>query len=138
MHSVNFFNLDVLNRTEREGELNLSYVTMEKDFASPQDWHFVSVGRDRGFYMGRGGDKVYRFSGGKWKLVSDEIDIADQTLVYADFVDEITQYEGKQITQTAFHIIDGLILGGKDIRELAYQERYKPIFLKLTIVGIFC
>lgn len=114
---------NVLNRTEREGEVLLTYTVMEKDFLSPQEWHFVSVGRDRGFYMGRGGDKVYRFSGGKWKLVNDEMDIADQTLVYGDFVDEITQFDGKQITQTAFHIIDGMVLGGKDIRNLTYLER---------------
>lgn len=118
---------DVLNRTEREGEVLLSYSVMEKDLLSPQEWHFVSVGRDRGFYMGRGGDKVYRFSGGKWKLVNDEMDIADQTLVYGDLVDEITQFEGKQITQTAFHIIDGMVLGGKDIRNLSYKERYVTI-----------
>ncbi|ODN03599.1 Cap-specific mRNA (nucleoside-2'-O-)-methyltransferase 1 [Orchesella cincta] len=114
---------NVLNRTEREGEVVLTYPVMDRDFANPQEWHFVSVGRDRGFYMGRGGDKVYRFSGGKWKLVQDEMDIADQTLVYGDIVDEITQYEGKQITQTAFHIIDGMVLGGKDIRNLSYRER---------------
>ncbi|CAL8102864.1 unnamed protein product [Orchesella dallaii] len=114
---------NVLNRTEREGEVLLTYPVMDRDFANPQEWHFVSVGRDRGFYMGRGGDKVYRFSGGKWKLVQDEMDIADQTLVYGDIVDEITQYEGKQITQTAFHIIDGMVLGGKDIRNLSYNER---------------
>jgi len=51
------------------------------------------------------------------------MDIADHTLVYGDLVDEITQFEGKQITQTAFHIIDGMVLGGKDIRNLSYNDR---------------
>ena len=40
-----------LSRTEREGEIDLSYKTMESDFITPGEWKFVTVGRDRGFYL---------------------------------------------------------------------------------------
>jgi len=53
----------------------------------------------------------------------DNVELADSTLVYGDIVDEITQLEGKQVIVTAFHIIDGLVLGRKDIRSLPYNER---------------
>jgi hypothetical protein len=70
-----------------------------------------------------GGDKVYRYSAGSWKVISN-VELADHTLVYGDIVDEITQLDdGKQCTVTAFHIIDGVILGNKDIRALPYNER---------------
>ncbi|XP_021956771.1 cap-specific mRNA (nucleoside-2'-O-)-methyltransferase 1 isoform X3 [Folsomia candida] len=115
---------NVLRRVEREGEVLLTYPVMEKDLKNPKEWSFVCVGRDRGFYMSMGGDKVFRFSSGEWKAVTvDNVEMADHTLVYGDIVDEITHLEGKQIIVTAFHIIDGLILGNKDIRNLPYNER---------------
>jgi hypothetical protein len=71
-----------------------------------------------------GGDKVYRYSAGAWEVISvDNVELADHTLVYGDIVDEITQLDGKQLIVTAFHIIDGVVLGNKDIRALPYNER---------------
>jgi hypothetical protein len=120
---------NILRRVEREGEVILTYPVMEREFKNPKEWSFVCVGRDRGFYLSMGGEKVFRFSIGDWKPVTvDNVEMADHTLVYGDIVDEITQIEGKQIIVTAFHIIDGLILGNKDIRSLPYNERYR-IFL---------
>jgi len=115
---------NILRRVERDGEILLNYPTMDRDLKNPKDWSFVCVGRDRGFYMSMGGDDVYRFTGGQWKKVQvDNVEMTDHTLVYGDIVDEITQLEGKQIIVTSFHIIDGLILGSKDIRNLPYTER---------------
>jgi len=71
-----------------------------------------------------GNEKVLRFTGGQWKSLSvDHVELADHTLVYADIVDEITHLDGKQLIVTAFHIIDGILLGNKDIRSLPYNER---------------
>lgn len=131
---------DVLRRVEREGEVLLTYPVMEKDLKNPKEWSFVCVGRDRGFYMSMGGDKVFRFSSGEWKAVTvDNVEMADHTLVYGDIVDEITHLEGKQIIVTAFHIIDGLILGNKDIRNLPYNERYVRLkFLTVLYLTLMC
>lgn len=123
----------MLSRAERGGELEMTYSRMDKEFVSPDQWHCVSVGRDRGFYMSRGGDQVYRFTEGEWKLAPESLVLADETLVYGDFVDEVDecfQGKGRQYIRTSFHIIDGLILGGKDIRNLGYIERQVLLFLR--------
>ena len=71
---------------------------------------------------------MFRYSGGKWKPIHDSMDLANHTLVYGDMVDEITYFDNKQMMTTGFHIIDGLILGGKDIRNLSFSERYVVFF----------
>jgi hypothetical protein len=116
-----YSDLDVA-RAERDGESELTYDKLQ-ELTKPVEWHFVHVGRDRGLYLSRGGENVFKYVGGDWTPVSDDMDLANNTLVYADIVDEISQYEGKQVVMTAMHIIDGLYLGGKDIRMLPYSER---------------
>lgn len=96
---------------------------MEDELVSPSEWHFFMVGRDRGFFLSLGETEVYRFGGSKWSKIEDKIELAANTLVYGDIVDETAIHEAKQVTTTGFQIIDALVLGGKDVRNLPHPER---------------
>ena len=72
---------------------------------------------------GLGEREVYRFGGSKWIKINDPVELAANTIVYGDIVDEISILESKQITTTGFQIIDALVLGGKDVRNLPFEER---------------
>jgi cap1 methyltransferase len=117
---------DILHQIERDGEQVLGFANMEEELTHPKEWHFVPVGRDRGFYLSLGGTKVYHYSGSgnKWEETDKKIELSDNTLVYADIVEEIVIFEDKQIITSALNIIDAIILGGKDVRTLPYSERH--------------
>jgi hypothetical protein len=71
----------------------------------------MAVGRDRGFFLCLGGQNVWQFGGAVWSEVKDSIELMNNTLVYADLVDEIQSNGAKQSISTGFHIIDALVLG---------------------------
>ena len=106
-----------------DGEQDLTFANIEEELTDPREWDFVPIGRDRGFFLGLGGRKVYRFTGTDWIPVGDKIEICNNTLVYGDLIEEITIFEDKQVIRTGFHIIDAMLLGGKDIRTLPFVER---------------
>ncbi|CAL8078849.1 unnamed protein product [Orchesella dallaii] len=90
--------------------------------------HYVPVGTNRGYFWARGEGKVYRYDSTikeNWRLINSEveIDIPGDTIVYADIVKEITFHQGEEINRPAFHIIDGMRLGGKDIGDMDYRKR---------------
>jgi len=137
--------------------MDLTKANLKSDMSQPKEWTFMPVGRERGFFLCLGGTKVYQFGGAVWSEVQEQIELMNNTLVYADLVDEIEEVGSKQSISTGFHIIDALVLGkprssyllvrslpgfhpinwisihwfyfagGKDIRELPYNERFDLI-----------
>ena len=72
-----------------------------------------------------GSSDVYQLEdGSKWTQVKDvKMELPRNTLLEVEFVEE---YEGKSLNQRAVktvHIVDGLVLAGKDIRNLLYNDR---------------
>lgn len=90
----------------------------------------VSESNLRGFFIGLGRTQVYRWEGssrGKWIKENLSVEIPNDTLVFAEIVQEL-RGEGKgQRKLNTLHIIDAVFLGGKDIRNLHYTERVAEI-----------
>jgi len=118
---------DFFGRNEREGEVEMSLSALTNDLKNLKEWTFMAVGRDRGFFMCLGGNQIFKYQDGDWKQITENLELMNNTLVYADLVDEIEIKEGKQIMWSGFHIIDALILGGTNVRDLPSNERSELI-----------
>lgn len=94
------------------------------------DWYFVGVddisktSTSRTFFMSRGRYDVlkYNMDSEKWDAVSD-LEMSANTLIYGEIVKELIGVHRSQVSAQALHIIDGIILGGKDIRHMPLAER---------------
>ncbi|XP_038104568.1 cap-specific mRNA (nucleoside-2'-O-)-methyltransferase 1 [Culex quinquefasciatus] len=102
-------------------------------FSSIHGWQFVPVAVTehvdktiRTCFLGRGGKDVFYFDKNFWNRLQDaHLELPPKTLVYGEVVKEL-QGEGRsQVAIHAFHIIDGLMLGGVDIRRLPLAERLR-------------
>lgn len=122
--SVKEFMMFSGNKLSKDAELS-------RIFHSRSDWFFVPVDSAeesgtnmRTFFMSCGGyDVWYYSSNGMWKhLQNIALEISGNTLIYGDIVIELNAEE-KPIT--ALHIIDGMVLGGQDIRHLPLHERFR-------------
>ena len=74
---------------------------------------------------GLGRNNVFRWdvSKSRWQKVIEKIELARDTLVYAELVQEL-QGEGRsQKRSYALHIIDAMYLGGIDVSQLHLKER---------------
>lgn len=99
-----------------------------KDF---QDhWYFVPLDINdtskyhRTFFMSRGRRDVYMYTNSRWMpLQSIYVEMSPKTLVYGEVVKELEGQDRGQKIIYALHIIDGIILGGEDIRKLPLKER---------------
>ncbi|XP_069191873.1 cap-specific mRNA (nucleoside-2'-O-)-methyltransferase 1 isoform X2 [Procambarus clarkii] len=83
--------------------------------------------KDRAFYLGLGGCNVFRWEGrgvSSWMRVDTRVELPPDTLVYAEIVTEHRGEHKAQRKLTTLHLIDGLILNGKDIRNLHIVERH--------------
>lgn len=97
---------------------------------STLDWYFVGIddivksSRNRTFFMSRGRFDVlaYNTTNNMWEPVND-IEMSADSLIYGEIVKELIGENRSQISAQALHIIDGIILGGKDIRHLPLAER---------------
>ncbi|XP_058468089.1 cap-specific mRNA (nucleoside-2'-O-)-methyltransferase 1 [Malaya genurostris] len=116
-----------------EEQLNSS--KLEQLFPSVHGWYFVPLDNTentsknfRTLFIGKGGKEVLQYNSIKhvWSLVKDVyLELPSKTLLYGEIVKEL-QGEGRsQISINTFHIIDGIILGGKDIRKWPLRERLK-------------
>uniref|UniRef100_A0A2M4CSM1 Cap-specific mRNA (nucleoside-2'-O-)-methyltransferase 1 n=1 Tax=Anopheles darlingi TaxID=43151 RepID=A0A2M4CSM1_ANODA len=103
------------------------------NFPSAHDWYFVPIGNPnnqgknlRSMLLGKAGKEVYKFDAKQrgWTLVKDiAIELPPKTIIYGEIVREL-QGEGKsQVVINTLHIIDGLVLGGEDIRCLPLAKR---------------
>ena len=126
--------------TEANWCKQLFYVAGEKsvksivDFSvlveSVLDWKFVALNsRDstsRTFYMSRGGSDVLMYNQKEniWVAVTNiKLEMPAGTIVFGEFVKEYTGEEKIQTSKTCFHIIDAIILRGRDISKLPLIER---------------
>ena len=69
----------------------------------------MTVGRDRGFFLCLGGSKIYKYNKGGWDKIKESMELMNNTLVYADLVDELYIAGAKQSSLTALHIVSGFL-----------------------------
>lgn len=94
------------------------------------DWYFVPIGRGEtssnacSFFICTSRGKLLRHTDAKkWETVEYLFEISPKSLFFGEIVFE---YNGEGRTQTricTLHIIDAIILGGKDVRRLRLSER---------------
>lgn len=102
-------------------------------FADTEAWHFVPIecikntGQNyRTFFISRGHGEVHQYSAERktWNLVVGmRIELPRDTLVYAEIVTELSGQGRAQTSIKAFHIIDGMVLGGENIRAQPLRKR---------------
>ena len=94
---------------------------------SGEDVASNSIRTDRGFFMGLGKCTTYYWDGSslsRWKkLENAKIPFPVDTLVYAEFVQELKGEGRAQRRSTVLHIIDALFIGSKDVRNEDYDDR---------------
>ncbi|XP_013115503.2 cap-specific mRNA (nucleoside-2'-O-)-methyltransferase 1 [Stomoxys calcitrans] len=108
----------------------LSSEDLNKKIESVYDWYFVPVGRREtnanacSFFICTTRGKLFRYTDmRKWEPVDYMFEISPKSLFYGELVFE---YSGEGRTQTrvcGLHIIDAIILGGRDIRRSPLVER---------------
>ena len=115
---------------------------IEEQFKSLYDWRAVvlGVGReglgvDRTLILGLGRSRVYRLESGSgyWRRMEDglKFELAPNTLLYCEIVKEYRGEGKSQRRVVGVQVIDGLVLGGEDIRTLHYMERQAQLRLFL-------
>lgn len=106
--------------------------SLQESFYDPDDWLFVpldviqNTGKSiRTFFMSRGNSDVFRYTDQKtWVPLSEVlVEIPPNTLFYGEVVKELSGEGSSQTLVYALHIIDGIILGGKDIRSFELGKR---------------
>uniref|UniRef100_A0A182TH86 Cap-specific mRNA (nucleoside-2'-O-)-methyltransferase 1 n=1 Tax=Anopheles melas TaxID=34690 RepID=A0A182TH86_9DIPT len=106
---------------------------LRQSFPSVYDWCFVPIGTVenagknlRTILLGKGGKEVYRFEPKQcsWIPVTEvSIELPPGTIIYAEIVRELQGQGKSQIVIHTLHIIDGLLLGGENIRRLPLRQR---------------
>ncbi|XP_065222418.1 cap-specific mRNA (nucleoside-2'-O-)-methyltransferase 1 [Planococcus citri] len=115
----------------RQTPKNILTVDMCESLYTVYDWHAVILGsnREATFYLCASHRKCYRYetASGKWVPVSPinecGLELSPETLVYGEIVPEVIGTFRGQRKINVFHIIDGYMLGGKNISQLDYTER---------------
>lgn len=101
-------------------------------FFDRSDWAFVPIdvvenaGKSiRTFFMSRGNCDVYKYTESKTWVPLNEItvEISPNTLFYGEIVKELTGEGCAQRMSYSLHIIDGIVLGGIDIRNYKLSVR---------------
>lgn len=94
------------------------------------DWKFVALdshdSASRTFYMSRGGSDVLMYIQQKNTWVSPvniKFNMPARTVVYGEIVKEYTGEDKMQTSKTAFHIIDAIMLEGRDVSKLPLSQR---------------
>lgn len=120
---------DFLTSTERALTLDTKLPELFRDL---KDWYFVPLdviensGKNiRTYFLSKGNRDIYKYSDNKtWQLITDVcIEMSPNTLIYGEIAKELTGEGLKQTVVHALHIIDGMVLGGIDIRNLPFIKR---------------
>lgn len=129
--------------TERDWLKHNFFAAQEKSVKSINDfnhhvesilnWKFVAVDShnavNRTFYMSRGQSDILKYNKDKnsWEATTNiNLEMPAQTIVFAEVVQEYhTSAEKMQSSKTSFHIIDAIILGGRDVRKFPLKQRNK-------------
>lgn len=116
------------NFMDIDGTIMKSSLDFKEIFGPPEDWYFqiISVchhNTSRKFYMSEGGPTVYMYHNQQWHETWEicNIQLPAYTLVYAELT---ADYNEAQKVAYSLHIIDGIILGGKIIRDMPLLERH--------------
>lgn len=105
---------------------------LQEKFHDPDDWLCVpadvieNTGRSvRTFIMSRGNGDVFRYTDQRtWVPLTEVlVEIPANTLLYGEVVKELSGESASQTMDHALHIIDGIVLGGKDIRNYTLSKR---------------
>uniref|UniRef100_A0A182TBW3 Cap-specific mRNA (nucleoside-2'-O-)-methyltransferase 1 n=1 Tax=Anopheles maculatus TaxID=74869 RepID=A0A182TBW3_9DIPT len=114
-------------------EKKLQHSELKPYFQSAYDWCFVPLGNAessgkniRTILLGKGGKEVYRLDTKpcSWIPMTDvPIELPHGTIIYAEIVRELQGQGKSQIVINTLHIIDGLLLGGENIRKLPLRQR---------------
>lgn len=105
---------------------------LEDLLGDKKDWWFVplhvveNTGKTiRTFFMSNDNRTVYKYNDNKtWSAVTEVIvEMPPNTLVYGEIVSEVDGEGDAQRRIYALHIIDGIILGGIDIRRMPIRNR---------------
>lgn len=103
-------------------------------FISVFDWFFVGVDDIsttgyRTFFMSKGRYEIFSYSmmNNTWEPLKDKgcLEMSPNTLIYGELVKELISESRGQLSLQSLHIIDGIVLGGVDIRHLPLRERNK-------------
>ncbi|KAL0278281.1 UNVERIFIED_CONTAM: hypothetical protein PYX00_000138 [Menopon gallinae] len=129
------------NRTSEIDSLNTkpkkipNFGALKEEIKSELNWYWEVVGNGDNdgklsLYLGLGRNNVYRLENQRWNKVKDNSNfkLPGGTLVYGELVDEYVVNSNNiraQYRRTAFHIVDGLFLGGEDIRRKQITDRIK-------------
>lgn len=107
--------------------------TIKKMFGNPRDWSFtpVDVTTDQGknirtMFLSKGNGSVFYYDRTKaaWQNMKElQLILSPKTLLYGEIVQEISVMGDKQRIVHALHIIDAIVLGGKDVRSLPQNKR---------------
>ncbi|KAH8295590.1 hypothetical protein KR018_006708, partial [Drosophila ironensis] len=108
----------------------LAVGTLNAAIQNVADWYFVPVGREEtninacSLFLCRSRGVLYRYTEHKkWEQVEAPFEVQPRSIFFGQIVYEFYG-EGKTIQRmAALHIIDGLCLGGIDIRSRPYRER---------------
>ncbi|XP_059086996.1 cap-specific mRNA (nucleoside-2'-O-)-methyltransferase 1-like [Tigriopus californicus] len=117
-------------------------------FPSIHDWKFVFLGNpdlERGFFLGLGRTEVFQFlvtglkaANKRWIKVNEsfcKLELPPGTLIFGEIVREL-RGEGKNMRKmVALHVIDGLFIGGEDIRNLDLKSRNAELKLMAEAVN---
>lgn len=108
--------------------------SLKKLFVDFNDWYFMPLdvvensGKNvRTFFMSKGNRDVYKYTENRsWVQVTDVcIEMSPNSFIYGEIAKEL-QGEGRSQTVVhALHIIDGMVLGGIDIRNHPLPKRLK-------------
>jgi cap1 methyltransferase len=108
----------------------MDVASAQETFKSVYDWRCVVLGLEadnanQTFYLGMGRNNVFRWelSKSRWQKVVESIELARDTLVYAELVPELRGEGRSQKRSYALHIIDAVCLGGVDVSQLHLKER---------------
>lgn len=114
-------------------ERSLESLDLVRGFVhSVLDWYFVGVddiaksSKNRTFFMSRGRFDVlmYNMLTNVWEPIHERtLEMSGETLVYGEIVKELIGESRSQVASQSLHIIDGIILGGKDVRHMPLAER---------------
>lgn len=83
----------------------------------------------QGFFLGLGRTNIFRLDSktNKWVKVEVTLELPVDTLLYGELIPEL-RGEGKaQRKIMALHIIDALFIGGRDVKNLHYEQRMQLV-----------
>lgn len=125
--SQNHFMLSPDQLLSNESDLTRIFKYRHHCYFVPIDTAEGSEEYTRTFFMSRGGYDVFCFStNGMWKpLQNVALELSSNTLIYGEIVTELCSKSKSSTSLPSLHIIDGIILGGVNIRHLKLKERQR-------------